>query len=376
MNLKDKHIIFSVSNDLVNDRRIQKMAGVLQSQGARISFLGRKLKTSMPCPDDEIRYIRFRLLFNQGPLFYLVLNWRLFWKLLFIKADILVANDLDTLLPNYLVSKIRNKTLVYDTHELFTEVPELRDNPFKQKLWLKLEKWIFPKLKHVITVNESIARIYTAKYQVLVNVVRNLAPKFSLEKTYTKAELGLPDVPVFILQGTGINAERGGEEAVLAMKYATNALLLILGGGDSLFNLKQLVEAHGLQNKVRFMGTVAYAQLMKYTSVADVGLSLDKPDCLNYKYSLPNKIFDYLQVGTPILCSSVVEVSRIVKQYGIGEVLPEVTPEAIANGLQNMLSKTGKLQAYSENCLPASEVLNWEQEAGKVLEVYAKVCSS
>jgi hypothetical protein len=76
------------------------------------------------------------------------------------------------------VSKFKSVKLVYDTHEYFTEVPELVENPTKQKIWLKLEKWIFPKLKNVYTVNESIAKIYSEKYKVPVHVIRNIAPNF------------------------------------------------------------------------------------------------------------------------------------------------------------------------------------------------------
>ena len=104
-----------------------------------------------------------RLMFNKGPLFYAEYNIRLFFFLLFKKVDILVANDLDTLPANYLISRIRKKILVYDSHEYFTEVPELVGRDFVRRVWSGIEKRILPKIKYSYTVCESIARIYSEK---------------------------------------------------------------------------------------------------------------------------------------------------------------------------------------------------------------------
>ena len=141
---------------------------------------------------------------------------------LFQKVDVLVANDLDTLLPNYLNSKLKGAHLVYDSHELFCEVPELQSNPTKKKIWKRLERWISPKLKNVFTVNDSIAKIYSDEYKVDVKVVRNiplLSNRVSFKKI-SKQELGIPsDKKIIVLQGAGINVDRGAEEAVEAPHY-------------------------------------------------------------------------------------------------------------------------------------------------------------
>jgi hypothetical protein len=105
--------------------------------------------------------IRMKLLFEQGPQFYLFFNIRLFFVLLFRKVDVLLVNDLDTLLPNYLISKLKGIPLIYDSHELFCEVPELQANPTKKRIWEWLEKRIVPHLKYCLTVNQSIADCFT-----------------------------------------------------------------------------------------------------------------------------------------------------------------------------------------------------------------------
>jgi hypothetical protein len=140
-------------------------------------------------------------------------NLRLFFFLLSRRFDIYHSNDLDTLLPMWLSAFIFNKKLVYDSHEYFLGVPEIQNRYFVKKVWSSIESFIFPKLKHVFTVNESISDLYFKDYKVRPLVVRNLPNKSSLLKVKSKKDLGLPkDKKLVILQGSGINIDRGAEE--------------------------------------------------------------------------------------------------------------------------------------------------------------------
>ena len=164
--------IVSVTNDLYTDQRVHKVCTFLVAQGYEVLLVGRKRRSSIPLPPREYKTHRMKLLFETGAKFYAFFNFRLFLFLLFRKADILVSNDLDTLLANHLANKFKRKTrLVYDSHEYFTEVPELTSRPKVQKIWLKIEEWIFPKLKDVYTVNGSIAEIYSKKYKKNIRIV-------------------------------------------------------------------------------------------------------------------------------------------------------------------------------------------------------------
>ncbi len=145
------------------------MAGTVNGLDCYITIAGRR---KGDCCDKTIvpfRIKRFRMIFKKGFLFYKWFNIRLFIYLLFSKSDLLVANDLDTLLPNYLVSRLKKIPLVYDSHEYFTGVPELRDRPLVRRVWKIIEKYILPKLTYVITVSDSIADLYTDEYNVETN---------------------------------------------------------------------------------------------------------------------------------------------------------------------------------------------------------------
>ncbi|MFN8713056.1 MAG: glycosyltransferase [Bacteroidota bacterium] len=369
-----KKAVVSVINDLVTDQRVHKTCTTLHNMGFDVLLVGRVQRSSLPLAGRDYRTHRMKLMAEKGVLFYAFFQWRLFWFLLRNKADVYVANDLDTLWPNRIVAQLRGKPLVYDTHEIFTEVPELVSRPFKQKVWRALERRIFPKLKHVFTVNESIASWYEARYGVRPEVVRNM-PRLQVAPPppLSRAEAGLPeDKSVVLMQGAGLNIQRGAEEAVLAMKYLENAVLLIIGGGDVLPVLKQLVQENKLEQKVIFTGKLPPEQLRARTRLADIGLTLDKDTNLNYRYSLPNKIFDYIHAGVPVLASDLPEVKRIVLDYGVGRIVQSHNPEAIAAAITEMLASAER-ETWKANALKSAEMLCWEREEEVIKRVYSQI---
>ncbi|MCX7743590.1 MAG: glycosyltransferase [Flavobacteriales bacterium] len=370
-----KKIIVSVINDLVTDQRVAKTCNTLHDAGYEVVLIGRVLPNSPPLLPKPYKQIRMRLLFNKGPLFYAFFNIRLFFYLLTHRADILHANDLDTLLANFLVSKIKNKPLVFDSHEYFTEVPELQHNLFAKKTWKAIERFIVPKLTYCITVNQSISMLFKQEYGIDFKVLRNLPPECKIQEKVSSHVLNLPENKfIILLQGNGINIHRGSEELVEAMEYLDDSfLLLIIGNGDVIPKLKKMTAEKNLQNRIHFIGRLPYDELKKYTIVADLGVTLDKDTNLNYRFSLPNKIFDYIQAGTPVLSSKLPELERIIKQYEVGELVDEVTPKAIAAKIQQMFNNKAQLTQYSINCKKAAGELTWENEKSVLIELYSSI---
>ncbi|WP_417265045.1 glycosyltransferase [Brumimicrobium sp.] len=370
--MKPKKIIVSVTNDLYTDQRVHKVCSFLHDNGYQVLLVGRKLKDSQPITDRPYSIKRFKLVFTRGALFYANYNMRLFWFLLFSKFDVLLSNDLDSLLANYCAHKFKRKSrLVYDTHELFTEVPELTARPKVRKVWLAIEQKIFPKLEVVYTVNQSIADIYSKKYEKEVRVVRNVSKLWQPKTILSKKELNLPeDKHIIILQGSGINVDRGGEEAVLAMKEVEQGLFLIVGSGDVIPQLKQLTKEHHLEDKVRFIGRVPYDQMMNYTYHADLGLSLDKDTNPNYRFSLPNKIFDYIHTTTPVISSDLVELRRVIEKHNVGRIIPEHSAKGVAQTINSLLKDPVLLEQLKANCKQAAQIENWVHESKVLEEIY------
>jgi len=361
--LEQKRIVVSVISDLATDVRVQKVCGYLQDKGAAVVLIGRKFSDSLPLETQPFRCIRMHTLFRKGVLQYIEFTIRLWVKLFFYKADVFVANDLDTLLPNYLHAFFRRKKLVYDSHEFFTGVPELLHSPVKRKIWIALEKFLLHRVKYAYTVNESIQQLYLEKYGINMKVVRNMPVYKKDEHEYNSNK-----PHILIMPGAGINKDRGYEEAIEAMQFLPDEFVLqIIGSGTILPQLKALTEKLNLSNKVSFLPKVSPSVLKEYTNRASLGLTLDKGTSTNSLYSLPNKLFNYIHSGIPVLASDLPEVKKIVEQYAVGVCIKEVNAKAIADGVLQIFADSAMLNIYIENTKEAAKALSWQHEE-KILD--------
>ena len=362
-----RRAIVCVTNDLRTDNRVHRTCTVLQELGWEVLLVGRRLPGSAPLQRSYATR-RLKLPFRRGALFYAVYNVRLFFLLLFTRCALIVANDLDTLPAAWLAARCLRRQLVYDSHEFFTEVPELfhaDSRPrFARRVWRALERIIFPGLRHVITVNESIASAYRARYGNTITVVRNIPMPQPLGALPPRAELQLPtDRFVLVMQGSGINVQRGAEEAVLAMRELPDVLLLLIGGGDAWPVLQQLVADHALEDRVRMLPRMPYARMMGYTRHAQLGLSLDKDTNLNYRYSLPNKLFDYFHAGIPVLVTDLPEVAALVRRYEAGVVIPATAePHAIVAAVRALQADPVRMRTLREKAIFAAASLDGASE--------------
>jgi len=359
-----KRIVISVTNDLTTDQRVEKTCEALSEIGYDVVLVGRKLKTSLPI-QKNYKTVRFRLLFNKGFLFYAEFNIRLFIFLLFTKKNLLFSNDLDTLLPNYLLSLLQQKTLVFDSHELFSEIPELVTKPRIKNFWLYLEKKLIPKLKNVITVSNSIKNHYLNLYGVSATVVRNI-PK--IQKIDPKEfDVNTDEKKIILYQGA-VNIGRGIELMIDTMPLLDKYLFIVIGDGDILKELKEKVKLQNLNNKVKFLGKKSPEELKKLTLSASIGMSLEEDLGLNYRYALPNKVFDYLHANIPVIIADLPEMRALIEKYSFGEILTERSPEVLAKIIKQMTTKS-----YKKELAMAKEKLNWSKEKKKLTSIFFKL---
>jgi len=370
-------VAFSVTNCVCFDQRVLKMAETVEKLNCEISIIGRR--TGDYSDPEEIPYntVRFNMIFRRGFIFYMFFNIRLLAYLLFHKYDLLVSNDLDTLLPNFIVSKLKRIPLVYDSHEYFTGVPEIQSKPFVKWVWMSIEKVIFPRLRNVITVSDPIAVLYKKLHNVEPLVVRNLSKNADEILPFPRKEIDVPENSLLvIIQGMGINIDKGAEELIETINLTEGVSLMVVGSGDIVPLLKQRVSELKIDHKVKFINGVPWETLMKYTKTADAGMCLEKNTNLNYRYSLPNKLFDYIAAGVPVIASDLPETHKILDENNCGIIINTVTPENISKALLTLKDNPSKLLELRENAVLASETLNWKLESEKVTKLYKKVMDS
>ncbi len=364
---KRPQAIISVINDIVTDQRVFRIASTLQKAGYEVLIVGRITPGSPVLYNFPFHIKRFRLLINKGPLFYVLYNVRLLFFLLSRRFNILWSCDLDTLLPNFVVSKIRNSFLVYDSHELFTEVPELVNRRNVQKIWLSIEKLLLPHIKHSCTVSNGVAFEYKKRYGIDMVLVRNV-PFY--KPTKKVEQISSSDKKKIVIYQGAINLNRGIEKVVLAFKYIENAEFWIVGTGDIDHKISKLIIDEKLSDKVKMLGRIVPEKLQEITPQAHLGISLEENTNLNYYYALPNKLFDYIQARIPVLVSDFPDMAGIVKHYNIGVTTNEFNPVKLALIISKMLIDTESRVAWRRNLETAANELCWEHEEIKILNAF------
>ena len=142
-----------------------------------------------------------------------------------------------------------------------------------------------------------------------------------------------------------------------AMQYLNDCLLMVIGGGDVLPTLKQMTTELHIEDRVRFFPRMPYQQMMAYTQLAELGFVLDKDTNLNYRFCLPNKLFDFIQAGVPIVASHLVEIEKIIKKYNIGLFIPDHDPKSSAQTIREGLDDAASRAAWREGLAQAAEDL-------------------
>lgn len=354
-------VIATVINDTLYDQRMIRICTSL-SQQYDVSLWGRK-KSKETTVTRPFSQRRFSFLLKSGPLFYLAYNVRIFFALLFAKVDIIHAVDLDTLPACFAASRLRSKKLVYDSHEYFTEVPELVSRPKKRAIWLRIEQAILPRVKQGITVGQMIAKEYETKYNVPFTVVKN-SPVLQELVTVEQQEK-------YLLYQGALNKGRGLEALIGAMPHV-DITLRIAGSGDLDDELRSLVKELKVEHKVTFLGMLKPSELPPLTAGAFAGINVSENMGLSYYYSLNNKFFDYIHAGLPAITNPFPEYQLLDEQYNCS-VFATAESQDIARAVNLLLSDEELYGKLKKNCLLARKEFNWESEEKKLIEVYANI---
>lgn len=357
-------ICLTVTNDLTYDQRMIRICSSLAGAGHKVELVGRKFKTSIPLAQHPFRQKRIKCFFEKGKLFYAEYNIRLFFYLLFKKADCLCAIDLDTILPVLFCSKIRDIKRVYDAHELFCEMKEIITRPKVYYVWKKIEGFSVPKFVNGYTVNRPIAREFKKMYDVDYSIIRSIAIRQDYVPVNKEEE--------FILYQGAVNEGRSFETLIPAMKLV-NATLVIAGEGNFYNQAKRLVKENFLNDKIIFKGKIEPGALSKFTKEASIGITLFDDKALSNYYSLANRFFDYIQAGIPQLCVNYPAYEEINNEFEVAVLIDDLSSANIALHLNRLLVDKDIYCRLQQNCMKAREVYNWQNEEKKLIEFYEKI---
>lgn len=359
-----KKIYFTVTNDLTYDQRMHRICTSLAENGYDVVLTGRKLKNSAPLTQKKFAQKRIRCFFNRGKIFYAEYNFRLLIFLLFKKMHAVCAIDLDTIVPCYFASKIKNIERIYDAHELFTELKEVVTRPAVKRVWNKIERNYVPRFRHGYTVSDSIRQEFHGRHGVSYEVIRNMPLLRDMESAILREKT--------ILYQGAVNQARGFEFLIPAMKKV-NAPLIICGDGNFMKELLKLIEENEVREKVTLKGMLSPAELWEEGGRAYIGVGIAENIGLNQFFALPNKFFEFIHAGIPQVSMDYPEYRKLNERYETAVLISNLDPETISSALNNLLSDDVLYNKLKRNCLFARQEWNWQQEEQKLLSFYQEV---
>ncbi len=303
------------------------------------------------------------------------------------KADLLTCHDLPALMIGYLSTLFRSKKnkplLVYDSHEF--EIGRSGERSKLQKfLVTRTERFLIKRCALATMVNDSIADEVTAIHKLKERpaVVRNIPAYMPVDESViaeTRKELckkaGFADNAFIAMYHGGVVPNRGVETLMEVTALNSNIVSVVLGNGADAYmaELKKKAEAMGITDRIYFHPAVPAEELWKYTGAADAGMVILKNVCINHFYSLPNKLFENIQSLTPVVGSFFPEISKIVKEYGIGLTCDPADPQAMSDCLRQMRSDSELTKKFKSNLRIAKKELCWEKESARLEEAYKRI---
>lgn len=282
------------------------------------------------------------------------------------------CNDLNALPVAFLVKKVFRKDIkiVYDAHEYETETNGLKGLEKTLTKWV--ERFLINYCDQVITVSDSIANEYSRLYEIPKPALVLNAPYLqSVDKQNRfREKFGISEDKVIFLYQGGLFKGRGVETVIDAFKSIKidNAVVVFMGYGPLESYVKN---ASNQYSNVYFHEAVSPTVLLNYTASADFGICMIEDTSLSYRYCLPNKMFEYVMAGLPIIASNLYEMRRFVEECEVGVIASQNT----ANGLVEAIEAASQinLDLLASNIEVTKQVFNWEQQEKVLLDVYSSL---
>lgn len=290
------------------------------------------------------------------------------------KADIYHCNDLDPLPAVFLLKVFNRKAkIVYDAHELETEMNGMKE--MEKKIRRLIEKILIKRVNAIITVSKLIAESYARIYHIEEPALVLNAPKYTdcVKNGRFRKEFDIPDDKIILLYHGGFGPGRGIKNIIKSIKFIkSNVCIVFMGGGTLVDYIRNKTKEY--PGKIYYKPTVLPFEVLHYAASADIGLCLLENTCLSYYYSLPNKLFEYLMAGLPVIISDFPEMERIAKkEYNCGLATDPTQPNEIASKIDELINNKKLFEEFKTNAELAVKKYNWENQEKVLKKIYEKL---
>ena len=361
-NKKTRRVIIGFLGNLRYDTRTCNLFETLRKKH-EVRFIGFDWLTPDFQTEQSSGMLITKLRKNRcSPLFYLEFNFRLFIELIKVKADIIWAADFYSLPVCFFAAKWMNARIYYDSREVYTGIYGISSRPLLKRLVFSLEKLLIQRTDQVFVTGKMDMEVISTLYGIHnVHLLRNL-PRFRARIFPKHFDFAVqPGSTILCYQGTLIHG-RGISNCLEIVKRLPGSGLVLMGWGEHIDEYKNMADSMKISDRVWFAGKIPQDQLIRYTAGTHIGLALIDDVSLNNRLALPNKLFEYLMAGIPVLVSDLPQMTEIVQKYQVGAVIQRNDPETAVKVIRRWQKDPRLYQRLKRNCLKASKTLNWEVE--------------
>ena len=367
----DKTVLIIFLGNIDYDSRASNLYKSLCERGFKVKVVSFDWLTSgLKTQTDDVSIYKL----NKGFLsltyylkFIIILSINLFRS----EAEIIFAEDIYTLPFAVLFAKFKKAKVFYDSRELYGYLAGLKKRKIIQQILKRVEKTFITKAYKIITTGKMDAEFLSKEYGVKNTIViRNLPFLATVDSPFdfrTKYKLKSSD-KIILYQGVILHG-RGLRVIFDVISELENVILIIIGGGEHKNYYEQLAVEKGVDKKTIFLGKVNQKELLNYTAGADIGLALIENISLSYYYALPNKMFEYILAGVPVLASNFPQMKEIIGRYKVGIYVDPENRMELLTKLKEVLNNEVQRDQYKANCKVASYDLNWNKEIKKLFAV-------
>jgi glycosyltransferase involved in cell wall biosynthesis len=377
------HIAMLLHKSVEYDSRVRREASALTRAGHRVTVLELgALPVGAPSILDGFErrsvlppaWMRRTLPFHLYRVAFLIWFVR---GLVRLKPEVVHAHDAAMLLPGFIGSRLIGASLVYDSHELATSVP------YRERTWswfvASIERLVVPRCAAVITVSDGIAERLHRRYGLrrTPTVVRNVTALHKRGDGRLRQTLGVDEqTPLILHQGAPAPA-RGCELLLESIRSLPNTHLVFLGDPEPGYStvLRRTIDKHRLRDRVTLLPSVPLEKLLAHTAEADVGVTLLQDTCENHRLALPNKLFEYVAAGIPVVASALPETQRLIDRHGIGWYVKPGDCASLADALSVALAERNDPD-LAARLARAAEELSWEREQQQLIRLYARLAGT
>jgi glycosyltransferase involved in cell wall biosynthesis len=285
-----------------------------------------------------------------------------------VRPAIVQCNDYNTMWIGVAARLLAGSALVYDSHELWAD----RNLRPEARWWLLACEGLFVRVAHrVVMTSPAHAEVLAGRYRVAAPVVVRNIPEQRITVSRQGNGAGPSDgAPVAVYVG-GVLRNRGIEQSIRALPAVEGLRLRLLGPVAPTYRaeLERLAGALGVEDRVEFSPPVPPAEVVDALSSASVGLALFEPVCLSHRLVLPNKLFEYVLAGLPVVGSDLPMISRFVRDHDVGAAVDPGNPAAIAAALREVLEPARRQQLRAA-VARAQAGLDWKRERETLADVY------